>query len=173
MQELEAYLDIETTGLSPAYHQITVVGICLADADRTDFVQLVGPDVTRDNLANALHGASTLYTYNGSRFDIPFISQQLGVDLALRLQHCDLMYDCWRNNLYGGLKAVERRLGIARKIKDISGFDAVRLWWQYERHSDREALATLLEYNREDVINLKTLREMLRPPLPEKDAGML
>ncbi len=173
MQDLEAYLDIETTGLSPAHHQITVVGIFLANADVTDFIQLVGPDVTPQNLETALRDTNLLYTYNGSRFDIPFISRQLGVDLDTLFQHCDLMYDCWRNNLYGGLKAVERRLGIARKLKDISGFDAIRLWRQYKRYSDHEALTTLLEYNREDVINLKILREMLRPPPEERCVGML
>jgi uncharacterized protein YprB with RNaseH-like and TPR domain len=71
------------------------------------------------------------------------------------------MYDCWRHNLYGGLKAVERQLGIVRRLKDISGYEAVRLWWKYQNNYDRDALLTLLEYSREDVVNLKTLRETL------------
>jgi len=41
------------------------------------------------------------------------------------------MYDCWSKNLYGGLKAVERQLGIERHLKDVNGYEAVRLWWKY------------------------------------------
>jgi len=41
------------------------------------------------------------------------------------------MHHCWRNNLYGGLKAVERTLGIPRKLKEVDGYEAVKLWWRY------------------------------------------
>lgn len=51
---LEAYLDIETTGLSPAYDNITVIGIYLTDGDYQQFVQLVGEEVTRTNLLEVL-----------------------------------------------------------------------------------------------------------------------
>ena len=39
--ELEAYLDIETTGLSAFSEDITVIGIYLCRGPETDFVQLV------------------------------------------------------------------------------------------------------------------------------------
>ena len=39
---LEAYLDIETTGLSPRYAEITVVGIYLISGDDLRFIQIVG-----------------------------------------------------------------------------------------------------------------------------------
>jgi uncharacterized protein YprB with RNaseH-like and TPR domain len=71
------------------------------------------------------------------------------------------MYDCWRNNLYGGFKAVEQQLGITRRLTGIGGFEAVMLWWRYVNEGDRGALKLLLEYNREDVINLKVLRQSL------------
>ncbi len=158
---LEAYLDIETTGLSPAYCQITTIGIYLTNETDSRFVQLVGEEVTVGNLMEALRGVTNIYTYNGSRFDLPFIRCCTGLDLASLFPHCDLMYVCWRNNLYGGLKAVERQLGIARKLKGIQGYDAVRLWQKYQSESDEDALATLLEYNKEDVINLKSLKESL------------
>jgi uncharacterized protein YprB with RNaseH-like and TPR domain len=158
---VEAYLDIETTGLSPWYNEITVVGIHLCNGDDTRFIQLVGEDVTADNILGALKGINVLYTYNGSRFDLPFIYCRLGVNLASLFRHCDLMYDCWRNNLYGGFKAVERQLSIPRQLTEINGYEAVRLWWRYANDCYEDALATLLEYNKEDVLNLKTLRERL------------
>ncbi len=158
---LEAYLDIETTGLYSRYSEITVIGIYLINGIDTRFVQLVGEDITAESLLEALQGASIIYTYNGSRFDIPFIDSHLGINLASLFQHCDLMYDCWRNDLYGGLKAVERQCGIDRRLKDVNGREAIWLWWKYRNDYDQGALATLLEYNKEDVLNLKTLRERL------------
>ena len=158
---IEAYLDIETTGLSPQYSAITVVGVYICNGDNTRFIHLIGEDITVENILEALQGAGALYTYNGKGFDLPFIHRCLGVNLAELFEHHDLMYDCWRNNLYGGLKSVERQLGIERRLTEVDGYEAVRLWWRYVNDYDQDALATLLEYNREDVVNLKTLKERL------------
>jgi len=127
----DAYLDIETTGLSPVYHDITVVGIYLINGSQSRLVQLVGNQVKKKSLLEALDGVQTIYTYNGQRFDLPFIHTCIGIDLNKTHIHHDLMYDCWRCNLYGGFKAVERQLGIPRQLQGISGWDAVMLWWRY------------------------------------------
>lgn len=164
---VEAYLDIETTGLSPWHSEITVVGIHICGGPDTSFVQLVGDDVTPDNIIKTLDGVTILHTYNGSRFDLPFIYCQLGINLAKLFSHRDLMYDCWKCKLYGGFKAVERQIGIPRRLVDVDGYEAVRLWWRYVNEGDHEALKTLLEYNKEDVLNLKMLKERL-PSLTEK-----
>lgn len=158
---MEAYLDIETTGLSALYANITVIGLYLVRENESRVVQLVGSDVTEDNLLDNMQGVTSLYTYNGSRFDLPFINETLGTNLEGMFNHRDLMYDCWRCNLKGGFKAVERQLGIPRKLTEVNGYDAIRLWWRYVNDYDQEALATLLEYNKEDVVNLKTLKEKL------------
>lgn len=157
----EAYLDIETTGLSRDYHQVTVIGIYRIDGSGGRLVQLVGEEVTGDNLLEALEGVETIFTYNGRRFDLPFIRAYIGVDLAEKYHHHDVMYDCWRNGLYGGLKGVERQLGIARRLQGVDGAEAVRLWWRYKNDEDHEALNMLLEYNMEDLLNLRTLRQIL------------
>ena len=161
MSTVEAYLDIETTGLSPQDCDITVVGICLYSEDEKRFIQLVGEDITPENILDMLKGVDIIYTYNGSRFDLPFIYSHLGINLAKLFKHCDLMYDCWRCNLYGGFKSVEMQLGIDRKLKELNGYEAVRLWWRYMDSFDLDSLNLLLEYNKEDVINLKTLRDKL------------
>lgn len=156
-----AYLDIETTGLSPLCAEITVIGIYLEGLYKSKIVQLIGEGVTYYNLISALKGVKNIYTYNGSRFDLPFIRERLGVDLRALFNHCDLMYLCWRKNLYGGLKAVERKLGIERRLKDVNGEVAVVLWERYRRFGDLHSLKLLLEYNREDVCNLKLLKGKL------------
>ena len=158
---VEAYLDIETTGLSPWDSEITVVGIHLCNGDDTKFIQLVGKDISARSILEALNSVEVIYSYNGSRFDLPFINSRLGIKLEETFTHRDLMYDCWRCNLFGGFKAVERQLGIDRRLKEVNGYEAVRLWWSYMDSFDLDALNTLLEYNKEDVLNLKKLKELL------------
>jgi len=158
---VDAYLDIETTGLSPLYADITVIEIYLVNGNESRLVQLVGEKVSADSLLQSLDGVDTIYTYNGSRFDLPFIRACLGIELTQHYIHHALMYDCWRNNLRGGFKAVEVQLGIPRELKGVGGFEAVILWYRYRDYGDQNALDLLLQYNREDVVNLKTLREML------------
>jgi uncharacterized protein YprB with RNaseH-like and TPR domain len=157
-----AYLDIETTGLSRHYAGLTVVGLCLERPGKCEVVQLVGDEISARRLIRALRNAQVLYTYNGSRFDLPFIKTKLGLDLKEHIAHEDLMYECWRQNLYGGLKRVEEKLGIGRKTKGIDGRMAVKLWYDYENDANKESLALLLEYNKEDVLNLTVLRRKLK-----------
>ncbi len=66
-----------------------------------------------------------------------------------------------RLGLKGGLKAIERRVGIERtpRTRYLQGWDAVYLWERYQK-GDEEALEVLVEYNMEDVVNLKSLIEM-------------
>ena len=158
---MDAYLDIETTGLSPLVCSITVIGIYRQTCEGYRLIQLVGDDITDIGLAEALEGVSTLYTYNGARFDLGFIEAKLGYCLPSTVAHRDLMKTCWGHGLYGGLKAVERRLGIGRELTGVSGRDAIDLWWDYVNERDTRSLETLLQYNKEDVVNLKTLRECL------------
>lgn len=163
----EAYLDIETAGLSRYFCDITVVGIYLVGDSHTNCVQLVGDEISAESILEALQGVETVYTYNGSRFDLPFIYSRLGIDLTDYYEHHDLMYDCWKNGLFGGLKKVEKLLQIKRNLPDVSGYDAVRLWWRYVNYGDAAALATLIRYNREDVVNLKILKDILLLHLEE------
>ncbi|MFH0846691.1 MAG: ribonuclease H-like domain-containing protein [Chloroflexota bacterium] len=158
---MDAYLDIETTGLSPSYAGVTVIGVYLVGDRGTKFHQLIGETINRPAVLRLLEGVQTIYTYNGSRFDLPFLEEAIGVDLTQHFEHHDLMYDCWECNLYGGLKAVERQLHIKRQLPDVDGYMAVVLWWRYLRDGDVSALRTLLKYNKEDVLNLRALREKL------------
>jgi uncharacterized protein YprB with RNaseH-like and TPR domain len=166
----DAYLDIETTGLCSFYDEITVIGIYLV-VDCTDsLVQLVGNEATKSNLVRALRSVDTIYTYNGSRFDLPFINFRLGVNLRDHFRHRDLMHDCWRNSLYGGFKAVEQQLSIPRRLRGVSGAQAAMLWWRYQIDHDKKALDLLLEYNKEDVLNLLALRRKLERWFPSQDS---
>jgi uncharacterized protein YprB with RNaseH-like and TPR domain len=151
---MRAYLDIETTFSG----SISVIGIYRPDLGT---VQLVGGGVRDLSLYEALEGVRTLVTFNGSTFDLPVIRRRLYADLKHDFEHCDLLYICRRKGLRGGLKKVEELLGIGRATAGITGWDAPRLWSRFEATGDRVALRTLLEYNREDVVNLAILERHL------------
>ena len=156
-----AYLDIETTGLSLYDCELTVIGIGLEEGTEVQIIQLIEDDLYEQRLMKVLECADEIYTYNGSRFDLPFIRTQLGVDLSRCFKHRDLMYDCWRYDLKGGLKVVERKLGIERQLKGVDGYVAVQLWWDYVNNGNPDSLQTLLAYNAEDVVNLQEVRRKL------------
>ena len=151
------FLDIETTGLNPNQSKITVIGIGKSNGKVT---QLIGAGVTNGNLQKALQGVKKIVTYNGERFDFPFIEKHLGIDIKERHESEDLMYKCWEHNLDGGLKKVEKKLGISRS-SNVNGEKAVQLWNQYKRYGNKKALKDLIEYNKEDVLNLAKLRKKL------------
>ena len=156
-----AYLDIETTGFSRYYCDLTVIGIAFEKGRKCQVVQLIEDDLYEEMLLKNLEGVDEIYSYNGSRFDLPFIEAKLGINLKDCFNHTDLMYDCWRRNLYGGLKVVERLLGIQRRLAGVDGYMAVQLWYDYVNNNNEQALRTLLDYNEEDVVNLRVLRRKL------------
>jgi uncharacterized protein YprB with RNaseH-like and TPR domain len=144
-----AFLDIETSW----ERTITIIGIYRSGEGTT---QLVAPRIDRTRLLEALEGITHLFTYNGTGFDLPVIERWLGISLAKKITHRDLMYDCWKRKLKGGLKGVERTLGIHRDTEGVDGLQAMKLWAAYER-GDGDALELLLRYNKEDCENLEIL----------------
>ena len=156
MKSMKTYLDIETSFSG----KITIIGIY---HESDSLIQLVGNDITRPNLMGSLDKTNTIVTYNGNRFDLPVIKNRLGTDLKEHFLSLDLMYECWRQNLYGGLKKVEEQLGIARNSRGIDGGEAMGLWERYIHNNDLDALKTLLNYNRDDVLNLPILEKRLFP----------
>lgn len=153
-REDACFFDIETTGLDHARNDVTCVSVTRG-GETTTLVK--GRDLTRRRLADLLD-APLLVTFNGKRFDAPFLERSF--DIRVDAPHVDLMYPCRRLDLTGGLKRIERDVGIDRDRPDISGRDAVRLWHEYER-GDPDALDTLVEYNREDTENLRRLTDLV------------
>jgi len=155
------FLDIETTGLGATCNDVTTVSVHRGGETKT-FVN--GRDLTARRLEAELEASSLLVTFNGQRFDVPFL--ETCYDLDVQTPHVDLMYPCKKIGLDGGLKAIERDLGIDRDLPDLSGRDAVRLWHEYERGDDG-ALETLIRYNRADTQNMEPLMEIVTDRLHE------
>ncbi|CAI50648.1 ribonuclease H domain protein [Natronomonas pharaonis DSM 2160] len=146
------FFDIETTGLDQMRDTVTCVSIHQGGETET---LVRGDDLTQGNLEALLDGP-LLISFNGARFDVPFL--ETAFDIDIEAPHLDLMYPCKRVGLTGGLKAIEPEVGVERDRPDLSGKDAVRLWRDHERGVDG-ALETLISYNREDTVNLKTVAD--------------
>ncbi|OYR86418.1 exonuclease, partial [Halorubrum sp. E3] len=142
-----------TTGLDERRDRVTTVSFHQGGETTT---LVAGEDLTARRLREQFADASLLATFNGARFDVPFL--ETSFDVEIDTPHLDVMYPAKRIGLSGGLKPIEKQLGIDRDRPDISGRDAVRLWREYER-GDEAALETLVSYNREDTVNLRTLAD--------------
>ena len=140
------FLDIETTGLSHYYDEITVIGWSFGGEAKT---VIKGQDF--EPFYEDASRARALVTFNGVRFDTKFLNKECP-GIALPKTHIDLMYLCRRVGLKGGQKAIEKTLGIDLRdeLADINGAAAVTLWHRYVR-GDKEALSDLIHYNRIDV----------------------
>ena len=146
-----AYVDIETTGLSRWTDIITMVGIYDGVEARS---YVAGKDLEEGY--ERLKDFDIVVTFNGKNFDMPFIEQKCGEKFDV--VHLDLRFMLAEFGLKGGLKKIEKELGITRdeEVEGVDGFEAVRLWRRY-KNGDENALRKLLIYNKEDIVNLKTL----------------
>lgn len=150
------FLDIETTGLDIGGSYVTVVG--LFDGKNVQFF-VQGRNM--HDFVRAIKRYSVIVTYNGKQFDIPFLKGTFR-GLHFPQAHIDLRYPLYKLGYSGGLKKIEKDLGIKRDkaVNRLNGYDAVLLWNRY-LDGEREALELLLKYNREDVVNLKYLMEFV------------
>ena len=145
------YLDIETTGLSRYYDEVTLVGWRAVNGYDA---RISGHDL--HELEGVLDGYEVVVTFNGATFDLPFLRQK-HPELRLPPIQIDLRYVLRRLGLAGGLKAIEAAVGLRRLVSE--GFDgrrAVSLWFRYLR-GEPTALRELLEYNYEDTASLVSL----------------
>lgn len=146
------FLDIETTGLSHYYDEITIVGWTMNGQSGT-YIKGFDPQP----MLNAIEQATSLVTFNGIRFDAKFLAQEFP-EITLPENHVDLMYLCRRVGLKGGQKTIEQELGVNFRddIEGVDGFAAVLLWHRYLR-GELDALRTLITYNRADIAAMGAL----------------
>lgn len=146
-----AYMDIETTGLAWPQAEITTISVYDGENLR---VYVNGRNL--EDFLTDIKEYSLLVTWNGRMFDVPFINRAMRVEL--KMAHLDL-YPVFRAmGISGGLKKVEKQLGLDREELDgVDGYTAVQLWREYTRAGNPAALETLLAYNAEDVFSLEYL----------------
>ena len=146
-----AYVDIETTGLSAGFSEITTIALYDGRAIR---YYINGHNLSA--FPDDIRAYDLLITYNGKCFDIPFMESFFNT--RFHQAHIDLRYVLKSLGYTGGLKGCEKQFGLDRADLDgVDGYFAVLLWQQYQATRQVSALETLLAYNIEDVLNLETL----------------
>ena len=148
-----AYLDIETDG--SAGNTITMIGIY----DGKNYKCLIqGDDL--ENFRDIISHYNMVVTFFGFSYDIPVLEKRFpGLDFdQIHIDLCPLLAQL---ELRGGLKKIEKQLGIERsaEIEGLNGRDAIWLWRKYRTHDDLNALKRLIAYNKEDCVNLQRLAE--------------
>ncbi len=157
------FFDIETTGLSPERNKTTTVSFYRNGESKT---LIRGQDLTRENLEEEFFESKMIVSFNGKRFDAPFLEKNF--DIQIKTPHIDLMYLYKRLGLTGGLKNIEKQLKVERELEDVDGREAVRLWKKYEKTGDTDALHKLVRYNQYDAENLQDLMEIAVERLERK-----
>lgn len=148
------YLDIETDG-GRSGQSVTMIGLY----DGKDFRALVkGEDL--EDFRDIISRYSMIVTFFGAGFDIPMLQKRFR-SIVFDQIHLDLCLALKKLGYKGGLKRIEKELGISRgdDLDGLNGRDAIRLWQSYQFGSNK-ALETLIAYNKEDVVNLERLAEV-------------
>jgi len=157
-----AFFDIE----ADAEHSPTVVGVM----DRAGLATFRRGH-TLDQVPARL-GASALWvSFNGGAYDVPALQRHFAA-FPVPVAHVDLRFLIRRARLQGGLKAVERELGLGRPphLEGVRGLDAIRLWREWTFNRELTALRLLVEYNLHDAINLRSVLEWTAWRLAEQYA---
>lgn len=147
------YLDIETTGREEA--EITVI-VALHRGTLHTYVQGENLDA---GFLDLLDDTRLLVTFNGVSFDIPQIENWFHIP-PISTPHIDLRWVCYHAGLAGGLKEIERALGIKRP-RDLVGTDGAEAVWLWDRWCTARSPAVrtkLLRYCAADVIALDLVR---------------
>lgn len=148
------YVDIETDG-GQWGSSVTMAGIY----DGSEFKALI-KDRDLDDFPDIVKNYGLIVTFFGSGFDLPMLQKRFK-GLSFPQVHLDLCHTLKRLGYRGGLKAIERQVGIARvdDAKGLDGRDAIRLWREHLRGKEG-SLETLIAYNREDVVNMEVLAKI-------------
>ncbi len=154
--------DIETTGLSPKYNSLAMVGYLYQEDNRWILHQELAQDEEDEKklLLNFIRLSNNfLYTvhYNGSAFDLPFVNTRLD-KLALgrgfdKRRGFDLYLHLRKKGCRGSLKLLdqEKTAGYERRDR-LSGKDWVGLFKNYKQNSNTRDAKLLLLHNRDDLL---------------------
>jgi uncharacterized protein YprB with RNaseH-like and TPR domain len=100
-------------------------------------------------------------SFNGAVYDVPALRAHFGEGFPQPVVHVDLRFLVRQAKLKGGLKGIEKSLGLGRPphLEGVRGMDAIRLWREWNYNHELEALRILVEYNLYDAINLRSVLE--------------
>ncbi|MBR5376078.1 MAG: ribonuclease H-like domain-containing protein [Lachnospiraceae bacterium] len=168
------FVDIETTGLSASHNSIYLIG-CLYTRNGTwRTVQFFADSIDEEesvlySFYNFALGFDTLVTFNGNRFDIPFIQEKLnkydmpfdlyrykGIDIYKRLRPYKALFSLADMKQ----KSLESFLDIERD-DEKSGSELIKVYEEYTVHPTEFSQNLILTHNYDDICGMKSLVPML------------
>ncbi len=168
------FIDIETTGFSPASSQLYLIGLVFCTDSKWELHQLMAESALEEKelllrLSSMLDRFSVLIHFNGTRFDISYLMQKAEhyeVSLPLdSLQSIDLYRQIspWRDRL--GLpdcrqRTVEEFMGLRRQ-NPYHGGELIQYYRNYIVHPDDSVRRLLMQHNRDDMKGLLYILPML------------
>lgn len=175
-----AVADIETTGLSPQSSRFVLGGLLIPasspEAPEDGTLQahqffaesLEEEQETLSSYLSALKKVDVLLTYNGQRFDLPFLKGRAGVAAQELPFNLDLFllvknYSPIRKFLPNlKQKTVENYMGLWNSRKDeISGKESVELYYRYLARRNPAVKQKILLHNYDDIVQLYRLLPVL------------
>ena len=168
-----AFFDIETTGLSPDYAKTILGGLLRPASSGAEVFQYFASDLHEEPqllaaYLQALSQADLLISFNGNRFDLPFLNRRAQAENLAPLPPFYTSLDLYRCcRFYSSLpqilpnlkqKTVERFLGIApERTDEISGAESITLYREYQKTKDDALRSAVLLHNRDDLVQLSRL----------------
>ncbi len=161
------YLDLETTGLSMA--PLFLVGLMYTERDRLMVDQLFARDYTEEPAVLGFTGAflarfKALVTFNGIRFDMPFLRERMtvaGIDFVETGVHVDLLplarKVVRRRTPNHKLQTLENYLCRRKRIGDVPGREIPDVYHEFVRTGDASDIAAVFHHNRLDLLTMLQL----------------
>lgn len=159
--------DIETTGLSRTSDYMYMFGICERKNDQLIYTQYYIEDEREENLLilkiNELLKDKGIISYNGDRFDFPFIRKKASLyDIKLEnIENRDIYREFQKLNFFlkeKSLKAISLGQRLGMDVHDhVTQEETVEIFKMYSKLKDKELLAKLIYHN---YIDLKVLSKI-------------
>lgn len=165
-QDIVCFLDIETTGFSRKKNFIYLIGIQYYSQSTKNWSirQLFAENINEEKdilleFIKLISNYKKIITYNGDRFDIPFINSRLLLLGIPYLINKDLSLDIYKvvkeNNIFLSLnslklKSLEESLGLYRE--DLySGKDCINFYYDYIKSHNDDSFNKIIQHNYEDL----------------------
>ncbi|MPM69830.1 hypothetical protein SDC9_116778 [bioreactor metagenome] len=162
--------DIETTGLSPKFCKVILIGILYNCQDKTVIKQFFAENEDEEKellmaFVDSIKCFKRHVTYNGLSFDIGFVNYRL------KKHHIDFNLDKEDNfDIFRFIKSFKSPLGLEdcslssvetcfdiHRDDVIDGGESVKLYKKFVESKDYRIMDTILLHNYEDIYNLSKL----------------
>ncbi len=161
------YLDLETTGLSNS--PLFLVGLMYSRDGKLVLDQFFARDYTEEEpllefTRDFLQSFSTIVTFNGKGFDIPFMLDRMkvfGIEASMPGYHVDLLpisrKIVGKRTPNHKLNTLETYLLGRKRVADVPGRLIPELYHDYVRTGNAADIKGIIKHNRIDLISLMRL----------------